>query len=134
MSDDNNTSFGASIAIAEYRLGVLPASHTFVIVDTGSGKPAELHGFSIDVDGSPNRIGMPWDSADTIEFHELHSPTWMARKAREDNRTHIIFQGTSEQVEEILRVARNAGWSVNEIGLDYLYFDQISNSVTNTIL
>jgi len=37
-------------------------------------------------------------------------------------------------VEEILRVARDAGKSVNELGLDYLYFDQISNSVTHTIL
>jgi len=115
VSGGNNTSVRASIVVAEHRLGPTPAGHTYLVVDTGRGEePIELHGFSVDADGNQNSIGLPIDPTDVLRFREYRDGQTGRFPAY---KKHPVFQGTSEQVEEILRVARDAGRAVDELGL-----------------
>jgi len=89
----------------------------------------EINGLAADENG-PKRIGMPWDSSDTIKAYPTDYPV-MGDKV--DNQTIVVI-GTPEEIEAYKGKADKVIDRINAQNLDYRIDTQNSNSVAGTIL
>ena len=119
-----------TIRIGEFKLFGL-ASHIVITGHDETGAQIwELNGLAADSEGRAKRIGMPWDSSDTIRGFLTYHPV-MGDKVV--NQTTIVI-GTPQEIESYKSRAIKVMDDVNARDLDYRVDTQNSNSFAGTVL